>query len=80
MLRVDSTTARSNLSQLIDLVEAGESVLITRDGNEVAQLVPAKNETAQTDLKAMAEKWKKTRKGLSLRGLTVRELKNEGRR
>ena len=80
MLQVDSTTARANLSQLIDLVEAGETVAITRDGSEVAQLVPTKPKPANPDLSVMIANWRETRKGLSLRGLSVKELKEEGRR
>ena len=38
--------ARTHLSELLAAVEAGETVMITRRGKAVAQLVPVKGETA----------------------------------
>ena len=35
--------AKNRLSHLLDLVESGEEVTITRHGKEIARLVPAKS-------------------------------------
>jgi len=42
MTVVKLADAKAHLSELIDRVEAGETVSITRHGKAVAQLVPAK--------------------------------------
>lgn len=42
MRSVQASHARAQLLKLLDSVEAGESVTITRRGRIVAQLVPAK--------------------------------------
>ena len=39
MLQVNVKDARSNLSTLLDRVEAGEEIIITRRGKKVAKLV-----------------------------------------
>jgi prevent-host-death family protein len=41
MREVGAFEAKNKLGQLLDLVERGEEVLITRHGREVARLVPA---------------------------------------
>jgi prevent-host-death family protein len=41
MHSVDAFEAKNKLGQLLDLVEQGEEVTITRHGKEVARLVPA---------------------------------------
>jgi prevent-host-death family protein len=41
MRLVGAFEAKNRLGQLLDLVEQGEEVIITRHGKEVARLVPA---------------------------------------
>jgi len=41
MRLVGAFEAKNKLGQLLDLVEQGEEVIITRHGKEVARLVPA---------------------------------------
>ena len=41
MREVGAFEAKNKLGQLLDLVESGEEVLITRHGKQVARLVPA---------------------------------------
>jgi len=41
MRLVGASEARNKLDQLLDLVEQGEEITITRHGKEVARLVPA---------------------------------------
>ena len=40
MREVDALEAKNKLGQLLDLVERGEEIIITRRGKEVARLVP----------------------------------------
>jgi prevent-host-death family protein len=41
MREIGAFEAKNKLGQLLDLVESGEEVLITRHGKQVARLVPA---------------------------------------
>jgi len=43
MREVGAFEAKNKLGQLLDLVEHGEEVMITRHGKEVARLVPARH-------------------------------------
>ena len=43
MREVGAFEAKNKLGQLLDLVERGEEVTITRHGKEVARLVPARH-------------------------------------
>ena len=44
--------ARNKLGQLLDLVERGEEVVITRHGRQVARLVPAKGRPSREEARA----------------------------
>ena len=67
----------AELSSLLDRVEQGEEVLITRHGKAVARLVPAADR-ARVD-EAIAE-LKRVRAGSSLGGLSWEAMRDEGRR
>ena len=43
MREVGAFEAKNKLGQLLDLVEQGEEVMITRHGKEVARLVPVRS-------------------------------------
>ncbi len=80
MREVGAFEAKSKLGQLLDWVEAGEEVIITRRGRIVAKLVPpgepgidrARARSAANSLRAM-------RKGVTLGGLKIKDLISEGR-
>jgi prevent-host-death family protein len=72
--------AKNRLSALIDRVEAGEEIAITRRGKIVARLVPpAHKDAAQRAHDAVAG-LRASRKGVSLGRLNSRDLVREGRR
>jgi prevent-host-death family protein len=71
--------AKNRLSELLQLVENGEEVTITRHGKPVAKLVPAGQQEPERVQEAI-EWLKRTRKERQLDGLTIRELINEGRK
>ena len=50
--------AKTHLAQLLDRVEIGETITITRHGKAVARLVPAADETAKPDVKQAIEEMK----------------------
>src|SRR3954453_17723548 len=80
---VGAYEAKTHLPQLLDRVESGETIIITRHGKPVAKLVPASGETTKPDVKKAIEEMKRFQKehGPTLGpGLTIRELIEEGRR
>ena len=83
MITVGSFEAKTKLAELLDKVEAGESITITRRGKAVARLVAVKSEDEQARLKALVEEIKRTRVGRdrgAKPGTTIAELIKAGRR
>ncbi|WP_205690053.1 type II toxin-antitoxin system prevent-host-death family antitoxin [Caulobacter sp. SLTY] len=78
MTSVGAFEAKTHLSALLDKVEAGEEVTITRHGRAIARLVPAEAIDTARAIKA-ANELKQMRKGVTL-GLSWKELRDEGRR
>ena len=80
MTTVGSYEAKTHLPALLDRVERGESVIITRRGRPAARLVPIEDKkadikTAIAELKAFGKKHRNR-----LRGISFRELIEHGRR
>ncbi len=83
MSTVGSFEAKTKLAELLDKVEAGETVTITRRGKPVAQLVPMKSEDEQQRMLALIEEIKRTRVGRdrgARPGTTIAELIKAGRK
>ncbi|MBI3817136.1 MAG: type II toxin-antitoxin system Phd/YefM family antitoxin [Planctomycetes bacterium] len=77
---VGAFDAKTHLSELLDRVEReGASILITRHGKPVARLVPCENIDTKRVAKALAA-IDSIAKGKSLKGTSIRDLINEGRR
>jgi prevent-host-death family protein len=79
MRKVGAFEAKTHLSALLEEVERGEEVVITRHGKPVARLVPAAAIDRERVDAAIA-KLKELRAGSSLGGLSWKELRDEGRR
>jgi prevent-host-death family protein len=79
MIKVGAYDAKTHLSGLLEKVQAGESVLITRHGKAVAILSPANPRAARPDAVSAIAKWRKERKGVRLGTLKIRELIEQGR-
>jgi len=77
---VGAYEARTHLSELLEKVEAGTEITITKHGAPVAKLVPVKKEVSREERVAAIERIRKLASGLSLSGLRVKDLINEGRR
>ena len=74
--------AKTQLPKLLERVGRGERFLITKHGRPVAELVPAAVEAA-VDVKEIIQQmqeWQETEGPTLGPGLTVRELREEGRR
>lgn len=79
MQTVGAYEAKTHLGQLLDAVEKGETITITRHGVPVAMLVPPKK-CASADVDAAIDAWLEVRKGITLGlGLTIREMIDEKR-
>lgn len=79
MKTVGAFEAKTHLNELLTRVSRGETIRITRRGVPIAKLVPS-GEGEQKDLKQLVREIREIRKGASLRGLSLRELIDEGRR
>ena len=82
-ITVGSFEAKTKLAELLDKVEAGETVTITRRGREVARLVAIKSPEEQARLQALIDEIKRTRVGRdrgARPGTTIPELIKAGRR
>lgn len=77
---VGAHEAKTHLSELLEKVEAGAEITITKHGAPVAKLVPVKKETTREERVAAIKRIQKLASGLSLRGLRVKDLISEGRR
>jgi len=79
MVEVGAFEAKIHLSNLLDQVERGETVVITRHGKPVARLVPMTC-SSMDDRQRAIEQLKELRKGQTLGALSIRELIDHGRR
>jgi prevent-host-death family protein len=79
METVGAFEAKTHLAEILDRVERGESLTITRHGKPVAQLVPVPTPHQRSRMEAIRE-LREFGKGHRLDGLTIRELIDEGRR
>jgi prevent-host-death family protein len=77
---VGAYQAKTHLSELLEQVEAGEEITITKHGAPVAKLVPVRKETSAEERAAAIERIRELAKGLSLGGLKIKDLISEGRR
>ncbi len=72
--------AKNRLTALLDEVESGAEILITRRGKPVARLVSADVGFDRNKARRAAEGLKAASKGTTLGGLTLKELIAEGRK
>jgi prevent-host-death family protein len=80
MREIAAFEAKTRLGTLLDWVENGEEVLITRRGKAVARLVPATDAFDRAKARRAMEGILDARRGVTLGdGLTLKDLVNEGR-
>jgi len=80
MRKVGAFEAKNTLGTLLDRVEKGEEVVITRRGKDVARLVPAASGIDRARAENTARALMEVSRGLSLGGVAIKDLINEGRR
>jgi prevent-host-death family protein len=76
---VGAFEAKTHLSRLLEEVEAGEQVLITRHGRAVARLLPVEPPVDQQRAEAVS-RLRAFRTGKTLNGLSLQSLRDEGRK
>lgn len=77
---VGAYEAKTHFSQLLEKVESGKEITITKHGEPVARLVPVKKVSTPDERRVAIDRWIGISKGLSLGGLRIRDLIEEGRR
>lgn len=77
---VGAYDAKTRFSELLEKVETGEEITITKHGRPVARLVPVKRKHSPAERRAAIARWSALSKGLSLGGLKISDLIKEGRR
>jgi prevent-host-death family protein len=77
MKTVGAFEAKTQLSQLLKEVEAGETIVITKHRHPVANLSPAMPSRPVEDV---IRDLRSLRQGMRLQGLSVQEMRAEGRR
>jgi len=79
MREVGAFEAKNRLGQLLDWVEQGEEVTITRRGKAVARLVPSRPAASRDAAREAARGIREMSKGVTLGGVKLKDLIDEGR-
>lgn len=79
MREIGAFEAKSKLGQLLDWVEAGEEIVITRRGKAVAKLVAPSPGIDREQARGAAARIRARRRGITLGGVKIEDLINEGR-
>jgi prevent-host-death family protein len=79
MREIGAFEAKNKLGQLLDQVERGEEITITRHGRPVAKLVSAHQGFDRDKARRAAEGLREASRGVTLGELKIKDLINEGR-
>lgn len=79
MKEIGAFEAKNRLGTLLDWVECGEEVVITRRGKPVARLLPSRPAANPDEAREAARKIRAMSRGMSLGGLAIKDLVAEGR-
>ncbi len=79
MREVGAFEAKNKLGQLLDWVEAGEEIVITRRGKVVARLVSPRPAVDRDKARNAADAIRAMSKGVTLGSLKIKDLIAEGR-
>jgi prevent-host-death family protein len=72
--------AKNRLTTLLDEVEGGGEVIITRRGKPIARLAPLETGFNRAKARAAADGLRELSKSCTLGGLTIKDLISDGRR
>ena len=79
MKEIGAFEAKNRLGQILDRVESGEEIVITRRGKIVARVVPPGQAPDRERGRRAAARIREIRKGVTLGGLAIKDLIGEGR-
>ncbi len=79
MRQVGAFEAKTRLGQLLDWIEAGEEIAITRRGKVVARMVPPDTASDPERSRRAAARIREMRRDVTLGGLAIKDLIGEGR-
>ena len=79
MSEIGVSEAKTNLTRLLDRVEKGERIVITRHGRPVAELAPLRRQNPER-VRMAIKRLRAQRARLEPVGLTMKQLIAEGRR
>lgn len=71
---------KTHLAGLLERVEQGEEITITRHGVPIAKIVPIEPKRDPEKIEQAIKRLEELSKGIRLDGLSLRELISEGRR
>jgi prevent-host-death family protein len=77
MKEIGTFEAKNRLSELLNRVEAGEEILITRRGKVAARLVPPSMAVDRERSRQAAQRIRERRKGVMLDDLAIEDLITE---
>jgi prevent-host-death family protein len=80
MIRIQASEAKAKLAELLDTVERGETVVITRHGRVIARLVPDEASRQADAERAMAEIEAARRQAPRVKKREILAWRDEGRR
>ena len=79
MAKVSAFEAKTHFGELLDRVSKGEEVVITRHDKPVARLVPAEGSFDKAKARRTVAGLLEASRGLTLGGLKIKDLIEEGR-
>lgn len=79
MHTVGAFEAKTHFSALLEKVEKGENIIITKHGHPIAKLLPAKT-VDREQIRKTIEQLKKFRQSNKMGGLDWKALRDEGRK
>jgi prevent-host-death family protein len=79
MATVGAFEAKTHFASLLERVAKGEEIVITRHGTPVARLAPLAGVSPER-VRATIVRLKEFSEGQTLSGLSIRDLREEGRR
>lgn len=80
MQTVGAFQAKTHFSELLEQVEKGEQIIITKHGRPVARLVPNTMSVDRHAIKQVIQRMKEFSQSHTLGGLDWKTLRDEGRR
>jgi prevent-host-death family protein len=78
-MEIGAFDARNKLGSLLNLVEQGEEVTITRHGKQVARLVAVSVSVDRSAARLAASRIRSLSRSVTLGGIDIKELVEDGR-